>query len=205
MNGGSCTDLVNGYECTCVSSPGRRLEEESSAYDLTSFFDAGLGERRSLSSDLSIKLPEGVYTEPADLRSSAQDSVIDLVIGKEGYGQIKFDVAGFNVTDTSGIDLSEDLLFTGEEGKMTSVTLYPTQETKPEQGTKLNKPATITVYFDKDWEESRVQELVEGQDDVEYVSFNRATKELTFRVQHFSTYGFGDAPVIKKAAPKATR
>ena len=94
------------------------------------------------------------------------------------------------VTDVRGMDLRHEIRFFGARGNATGVTLYPDEATKPTPGTALNKPATVSVYFSREWDESRIASLVESQDGVRFVAFDNATKLLTFRVRHFSTYGF---------------
>jgi len=118
--------------------------------------------------------------------------VTDFAIGKAGFGEIRFNVPGYNVTDVSRLDLTKQLVFDGQPGKMTSVSLYPDAATKPFHGVELNKPATITVFFTKSWTLTKIRRVVEAQEDTRFISYDSATKELVFQVQHFSTYGFND-------------
>jgi len=141
-------------------------------------------------------LPAQVYTKPADIASATDEQKADVVgftIGKTGYGEIAFDIPSFNTTDVRHIDLRYSLVWEGTPGHMTSVTLYPDQATKPPQGVALNKPATVSVYFNRvGWSMERIISIVEAQEDTTFVSYNSFTKLLRFQVSHFSTYGFKD-------------
>ena len=89
------------------------------------------------------RLPGQVYAKPEAAGQLA--SVVGFTLGRPGFGEVAFDVAGFNVTDIRGLDLRGVLRWGGSAGRMTSVTLYPDAATKPQRGTQLNKPATVTV------------------------------------------------------------
>ena len=58
--------------------------------------------------------------------------------------------------------------------------------------TEVNKPLIsidlqVTVYFAKDLSDTQIREFVERLDDYRYISYNRASKLLSFRIEHFST------------------
>eukprot|EP01047_Picozoa_sp_COSAG01_P012049 COSAG01_NODE_535_length_15804_cov_33.841452_14_plen_204_part_00 len=67
------------------------------------------------------RLPPGVYTRPSlpELRAmpaAAQRKVRELVLGREGYGEIEFE----GVTDVSALELrARDLIWEGEPGRCT--------------------------------------------------------------------------------------
>jgi hypothetical protein len=67
------------------------------------------------------RLPPGVYTRPSlpELRAmpaAAQRQVSELVLGREGYGEIEFE----GVTDVSALELrARDLIWEGEPGRCT--------------------------------------------------------------------------------------
>jgi len=140
-------------------------------------------------------LPPGVYTRPANLHllSDAHKATMkDFTVGKVGFGEISFDVEQFSVSDLRELDLRNALRFSGTANHITNVELYPHTETKPEVGTELNKPATITVFFDKQWSDFRIREVTEQRDGVTFVAYDRATKMLKFQVSHFTEYGLFD-------------
>jgi len=150
-------------------------------------------------------LPAQVYTKPADIASATDEqkaAVIGFTVGKAGFGEVAFDVPSFNSTDVRQIDLRYSLAWEGTPGRMTSVTLYPDDTTKPAQGVALNKPAIVSVYFEVvGWSMERIISIVEGQEDTRFVSYNRSTKLVRFQVNHFSTYGFKD----EEAPPPQSR
>ena len=63
--------------------------------------------------------------------------------------------------------------------------LYPDRATIPAVGTQLNKPATVSVYLESEWESVRIKVEVEAQDGVTFMSYHRASNMLSFRVEHF--------------------
>jgi len=130
-----------------------------------------------------------VFAKPSAIASATDEqkaTVVGFTVGKKGYGEVAFDIPSYNITDVRQLDLRYSLVWEGTPGHMTSVTLYPDQSTKPPQGTSLNKPATISVYFyKKNWNMERIISIVESQEDTKFISYDIVTKLLRFQVKHF--------------------
>jgi hypothetical protein len=111
------------------------LQEETTAYDLFSFVKGMIPSQEATTG--APLLPEGVYTSPSDfllLSDEEKSRVHNFTIGKSGYGEIAFDVEGFDVTDVRELDLRGEIEFSGNPGSITNVDLYPDETTKPARG-----------------------------------------------------------------------
>lgn len=189
MNGSTCTDKVNGYTCTCGSGSGSGRRLETSSYDVFSML--GSSEVMAKEDDAAYPLVASeVYTKPLSLdamqglSSIEKAKVGNFTIGVKGYGEISFDVDGYDTTDVRSLDLRDALSWSGKRGSRTNLGLYK-DVVKPALGVALNKPATLTVYFDKDWSLSKIKSTVQRKIKGEFVSFDEVTKELKFRINHF--------------------
>lgn len=131
------------------------------------------------------------------------EAVEDFEIIRVNYGSVKF----IGKTDLKGLIISEDMIEINED----SVELYKTEEATPAVGTKLNKPAEITIQnvvipigfhggvveFTK-----FLKEVYTPKMDATFLSFNvtdlhSAEKKgiWRFQVEHFTKYGFNQADV----------
>ncbi|WVZ55633.1 hypothetical protein U9M48_006271 [Paspalum notatum var. saurae] len=114
--------------------------------------------------------------------------VPNFIIGRAGYGQIRF----FNNTDVSGIDLNEIVRFDKHY-----VVVYEDETGKPPVGHGLNKSAEVTLLLNlKDLPEPSI--LVEAlrcrarKQGARFLSFNPVNGEWKFEVDHFSRFGLVD-------------
>jgi len=152
----------------------------------------GFGESATDEQQLAYPLlPEGVYTKPysvSELQSltpEQKSAVGNFTIGKAGYGEISYNVAGSDVTDVRSLDLRQAFTWSGKKHRTTNLGMYKDIEPKPDVGTKLNKPATLKVYFNKDWTYTRIVNTFERRINGEFVDFDRDTKLLSFRISSF--------------------
>ncbi|KAI6197105.1 hypothetical protein M3Y94_01185700 [Aphelenchoides besseyi] len=144
------------------------------------------------------------YTEPSidELANFVQDGKVHLAdgfaIGRIGYGRIEW----CGPISFSNVDLGEIVQFRRKE-----VQVYPDDTKKPEIGEGFNRKATISL--ESVWpinrvtrEEVRDPLSVEAQDfarqlerkcikmDADFVDYDAENGVWTFRVRHFSKYGF---------------
>eukprot|EP00804_Cyclotella_cryptica_P021975 CCRYP_000914-RB/>CCRYP_000914-RB protein AED:0.16 eAED:0.16 QI:283/0.93/0.94/1/0.87/0.82/17/2644/1620 len=124
-------------------------------------------------------------------------AVSDFKVERPGYGSVEWDGA----VDVRGVDLDSTVVI---ESK--NVSVYDDAElngNKPKQGSKLNRPAVITMYgvFPKSGAESsseakdKLAKKIEKSTKkmgAELISFNADTGIWMFRVGHFSRYGLDD-------------
>lgn len=124
--------------------------------------------------------------------------VKDFVVGRHGYGCIKF----FGETDVRGLDLDSLVEFNLRE-----VVVYEDDTKKPPVGQGLNKPAEVTLLNIKCMDRKTGREYTEGPkvekykemlkkkaDDqgAEFVSYDPIKGEWKMRVSHFSSYKLVD-------------
>ena len=135
------------------------------------------------------RVPAGCYCTPSvealrQMTADEQRRVPRLVIGKEGFGEIMFD----GTTDVRGLDLrDEELCWEGKAGRCTGVELYPGDEepaTKPAQGCGLNKRATVTLNFRKNFSRRQLAKDIEAGG-MGFVGYQPDTGILQFVVDHF--------------------
>ncbi|XP_021301889.1 nuclear pore complex protein NUP98A-like isoform X2 [Sorghum bicolor] len=150
------------------------------------------------------KLPRADYfTEPSIEELAAKEraeagycgSVRDFVVGRHGYGSIKF----LGVTDVRCLDLESIVEFNNRE-----VIVYKDDSKKPPVGEGLNKAAEVTLLNIKCINKKTGEQYCEGarveryremlvkkaeEQGAEFVSFDAAKGEWKFRVKHFSAYG----------------
>lgn len=149
---------------------------------------------------LKLQLPD-YYTKPeiSELESKERaepgfcSHVNDFVIGRHGYGSIKF----LGETDVRRLDLESFVQFNNRE-----VIVYMDDTKKPPVGQGLNKPAEITLLnikcidkrsgveykdglkIDKYIEMLKRKVVAQGG---EFISYDPVEGEWKFRVQHFWT------------------
>jgi len=152
----------------------------------------GFGENGNGDQKLTYPLlPEGVYTKPysvSELQSLTPErlaSVGNFTIGKSGFGEVAYDIEGSDVTDVRSLDLRQVFTWSGKKYRTTNLGMYRNVDPKPSVGTELNKPATLKVYFNKDWTYTRIVNTVERRIKGEFVEYNREDKLLTFRIPSF--------------------
>ncbi|KAL7521194.1 hypothetical protein ACHAWX_005888 [Stephanocyclus meneghinianus] len=124
-------------------------------------------------------------------------AVSDFKVERTGYGSVEWEGA----VDVRGVDLDSTVVI---ESK--NVSVYDDAElngNKPKQGSKLNRPAIITMYgiYPKSGPESSSEskdklankiEKSTKKMGAELISFNADTGVWKFRVGHFSRYGLDD-------------
>ena len=128
------------------------------------------------------------YTE-VDLATVPRFSVI-----RPGYGMVEW----VGQVDVRGVDIDRAVVIEKAE-----VSVYEADEsdgTKPPEGTKLNRAATVSLFdvFPKNGPQSNEEEFQRFEDRLqksarttgsEFVSYDRKTGLWVFKVQHFSRYG----------------
>ncbi|KAF8402371.1 hypothetical protein HHK36_013326 [Tetracentron sinense] len=146
------------------------------------------------------------YTEPRIQELAAKERaesgfcrrVKDFVVGRHGYGSIKF----MGETDVRRLDLESLVQFNNRE-----VIVYMDESKKPPVGQGLNKPAEVTLLNIKCFDKKSGQQYTEGpkvekykemlvkkaeDQGAEFVSYHPVKGEWKFRVNHFSQYKLGD-------------
>lgn len=125
--------------------------------------------------------------------------VSNLIVGRHGVGSVQFDVP----VDLTSINL-DDIMDGIVKIEVRQVTVYPDNHKKPQMGKGLNVPSTITL--ENSWPRKkdrktpltdqsgiRLQKHIEKLkkvEDTEFINYDKATGTWTFRVPHFTTYGF---------------
>ncbi|XP_051136178.1 nuclear pore complex protein NUP96 [Andrographis paniculata] len=119
--------------------------------------------------------------------------VRDFVIGRVGYGYIKF----IGETDVRSLDLDCIVKINKHE-----VVVYEDDSSKPLVGQGLNKPAEVTLLLHvkslKHYNKDHTREIVnilKGKTEsqgAQFLSFDPVSGEWKFLVQHFSKFGLGE-------------
>ncbi|KAJ7952223.1 Nuclear pore complex protein NUP98A [Quillaja saponaria] len=146
------------------------------------------------------------FTEPRIQELAAKERaqpgfcrhVKDFVVGRHGYGSIKF----LSDTDVRRLDLESLLQFNNRE-----VIVYMDDSKKPPVGQGLNKPAEVTLLNIKCFDKRTGHQYTEGpkiekyremlkrkteDQGAEFVSYDPIKGEWKFRVNHFSEYRLAD-------------
>ncbi|XWS48698.1 hypothetical protein CRYUN_Cryun13aG0098700 [Craigia yunnanensis] len=146
------------------------------------------------------------YTEPRIQELAAKERaepgycrrVKDFVIGRHGYGSIKF----LGETDVRRLDLESLVQFNNRE-----VIVYMDDSKKPPVGQGLNKPAEVTLLNIKCFNKKTGHQYTEGpqvekyknmlkrkaeDQGAEFLSYDPIEGEWKFRVNHFSKYKLED-------------
>lgn len=133
--------------------------------------------------------------------SRAQLSKIGkFVVGRDGVGRIEFGPC--DLTNTSLDDIFGKIC----NFRPRQVTVYPENASKPPMGKGLNVPSTI--YLENSWPRShggrkaveartgpayeKHLKRLRGTKGTEFVNYDAGTGVWTFKVQHFTTYGFDE-------------
>jgi len=201
---------------TSPASAGSRQSPASSSkksggagYDFYRTIVGENGTTPAASSNLPSYVPKLTksdgYSVSPSIEAMAQMSEADLaavsnfVVSREGLGSIAWEGA----VDVRGVDLDSVV-----EIKFRDVAVYDAEEengTKPPLGSKLNRPAVITMYdvFPKDGGadatevarskfEKRISKSTKKMG-ADLISYNAETGVWKFRVLHFSRYNLDDS------------
>ena len=153
--------------------------------------------------DLAPKLTKSGYFVTPSLSELSKMSEVELAtvsgfsISREGFGRVVWEGA----VDVRGIDL-DAVVNIG----IRDVSVYEQQEadgTKPPQGSKLNRPAIITIpkVFPKQGMNANADDIEKYTKRLkattstlgaEFISYDSSSGEWVFRVSHFSKYGLLD-------------
>nr|XP_029118070.1 nuclear pore complex protein NUP98A isoform X2 [Elaeis guineensis] len=202
------------------SKPSQKLNgfhadraEKASRLSPTNFSWHGAGEAAFVyehGADIDALVPKlhhaEYYTEPRIQELAAKERsepgfcchVKDFVVGRHGYGSIKFD----GETDVRRLDLDSIIQFNNRE-----VIVYKDESKKPHIGQGLNKPAEVTLlnimcinkktglqYTEGPKVEKYEEMLMKKAQEqgAEFVSYDAVKGEWKFKVRHFSSYGIRD-------------
>jgi nuclear pore complex protein Nup98-Nup96 len=152
---------------------------------------------------LAPKLTKPGYIVTPSLQELAKMSEVDLAtvsgfsVSREGHGSVAWEGA----VDVRGVDLDVVVNIGSKD-----VSVYEQQEqdgTKPAEGSKLNRPAIITIpkVWPKPGESATAEQMEKFRNklkkssqtmDAEFISYDEPTGEWMFRVRHFSKYGLMD-------------
>lgn len=194
------------------------LNDEDSDNEITNIIDENLIKASKIvngTSDLpvpsvvkpkiDIDSSEGYWTSPA-LSTLKTWSLKDLshieyfIVGRKGFGQIAFDLP-VDLSDLQQRTFTEDkelydILFKEiiEIGNK-YVKVYKDNGNKPQRGSGLNVPATITlekVEPKQGNDLSSFIRMLQQKEGMEFVTYDPITFNWTFKVQHFSIWGLVD-------------
>ena len=123
-----------------------------------------------------------------------RQKVTNLKVGREGIGHVGFD----SPVDLTGINLDD--LFGGIVIlKVRSATVYPDSAKKPPVGKGLNVPSTIELGNSWPRRKARTPEDIAKHivnlkkvADTKFVDYDAKSGTWTFKVDHFTTYGFDE-------------
>ncbi|KAK4511853.1 uncharacterized protein ATC70_003852 [Mucor velutinosus] len=150
------------------------------------------------SSASNAALKNDYYISPsldtlANMPKEGLKHVQNLVVGRKGYGEIRFDQP-VDLTDVVIEDIMGNIVVIEEK----TVVVYPDQENKPAKGTQLNLPATIKIEncFSHDKNTGApikdpahprfglFKERLRKRENVEFIDYTN-NGEWTFKVQEF--------------------
>lgn len=142
---------------------------------------------------------EGYYMSPSlevlqNMSKESLKKVQDFVVGRTGYGEIKFDHP-VDLSDVALTDILGKLVMIDEK----KVHVYPDQQTKPVPGQQLNVGATVTLEkchtLDKDTgkpitdaKHPRVvafEDKLKKRDNTEFINYDAESAKWTFKVKEF--------------------
>ena len=117
------------------------------------------------------------------LGASALASVPSFLVGREGFGSVRWD-GPVDLSAVRADDLFDIVRITRGE-----VAVYDgrASATKPPRGSGLNRPATVTLLGVFPEATERLEAY--AKDGSTFVSYDPAAGAWTFRVRHFSRYG----------------
>ncbi|KAI5075360.1 hypothetical protein GOP47_0009436 [Adiantum capillus-veneris] len=184
------THRGNGY----MSITGHRAGEAAVAYEHGADIEALMPKLRHSDYYVKPRVQELAAKERAEPGYCRR--VKGFEVGRQGYGLVRF----LGETDVRGLDLESIIQFNRCE-----VLVYMDETKKPPPGVGLNKPAEITLLNVKYIDKKSGQHLSEGpevekfekklkkkteEQGAEFISYDAVKGEWTFRVLHFSKYGF---------------
>jgi hypothetical protein len=129
---------------------------------------------------------DGYFTIPSLDTIKGHPAVPHLILGRRGYGYIRFHHPVDLTTITSPSDLRE--IVSIDRG---TISLYG-DSTIPPEGQGLNVPATVTlenVFPESGVGTEEFVEELERSTDTEFVSWEKEGGCWTFNVKHFSGFG----------------
>ncbi|KAF4637950.1 hypothetical protein G7Y89_g131 [Cudoniella acicularis] len=197
-NGSKSTSLAPAPEMQQVQNKELAVVHEEEA--------AGASQQKPLSTPVSQADQEpGQYwmtptkDEIENMNRNQRSKVTGLTIGREGIGQVRFDVP----VDLTNINLDE-ILDNIVQLKIRSCTVYSNPAQKPPMGKGLNVPATIQLY--NSWPRRNDGKTPSGEKsgpkfkkhidrlkrvpDTVFQNYDKDRGIWCFTVQHFTTYGF---------------
>ncbi|KAN0106399.1 Nuclear protein 96 domain containing protein [Hyaloscypha variabilis] len=137
--------------------------------------------------------------EIENMNRQQRSKVTGFVVGREGIGEIRFDVP----VDLTSVPL-DDIIDNIVQLSTRSATVYAIASKKPPMGKGLNVPSTISLG--NSWprksdrktpssEKSGARfkkhiERLKRVPDTTFVDYDKDTGVWTFKVEHFTTYGF---------------
>lgn len=138
-------------------------------------------------------------TELEKMNRVQRQRVSNLIVGRYGVGSVQFDVP----VDLTSINL-DDIMDGIVKIEVRQVTVYPDNHKKPPMGKGLNVPSTIILENSWPRKKDRKTPLIDKSgirlqkhidklkkvEDTEFVDYDMLTGTWTFRVPHFTTYGF---------------
>lgn len=183
---------TNGFHGDHSRWTGNKSEEATRSSELRAEVEALMPKLNSHEYYTQPRIEELAAKERAEPGFCSH--VKDFVIGRHGYGSIKF----FGGTDVCGLDFGSLVQFNNRE-----VIVYMDEGNKPPVGQGLNKPAEVTLLNIKCFDKKTGLQYTEGprmrryvdmlkkkaeDQGAEFVSYDPIKGEWKFRVSHFSIY-----------------
>lgn len=192
-------EYVAAKENTNPTTPAISTKISSTEQDDSEKAPSSSSNTKNTTSVSSIAMKNGYYISPtletlASMPKEGLKHVHNLIVGRKGYGEVKFDQA----VDLSEIVL-EDIMGVLVVLEERTAVIYPDNESKPPKGSQLNVPATIklekcfthdknTGAPIKDPSHPRFQlfrDKLKKQADKVFVSYDEKTGDWTFKVSGF--------------------
>ncbi|XP_074319202.1 nuclear pore complex protein NUP98A-like isoform X2 [Silene latifolia] len=193
---GRCDNKTNQQGDSYITRSGNRGDDAAIIYEHGADVEATMPKLRHAE----------YYTEPQIQELAAKERlkpgycrhVKDFVVGRQGYGSIKF----LGETDVRRLDLESIVQFNDRE-----VIVYIDDTKKPPVGQGLNKPAEVTLLNIRCFDKKTNTQICEGpkfekykemlkkkaeEQGAEFLSYDPAKTEWKFRVYHFSKYALID-------------
>jgi nuclear pore complex protein Nup98-Nup96 len=123
--------------------------------------------------------------------------ICNLVVGRYGYGYVRFD----QIVDLSSFQSVEDIPGEIVVFDYRSCAVHPDEMESPPAGFALNVPATVTLencWPTTETESSFLEcedlyiEMLKNRPGTEFIDYCPNSGTWTFKVKHFSTYSVGD-------------
>jgi nuclear pore complex protein Nup98-Nup96 len=211
VNGKTATNGTNGTESeSSATESGRPEMEQVQGRELVRVpeeEDEVLPgpPRRHISVPEKDPVPGEYWTKPSiqQLKKMSREQlkhVSGFKLGRKNCGYISFD----EPVDLSDLNLDEDLFDKIAQFDIREITLYPDTTKKPPVGKGLNVPSTLRI--ENSWPRRRDMktnlaiktgpafskhvERLKRLVGTEFISYDRFTGVWTFKVPHYTTYGF---------------